>query len=262
MIKYGLSIALLTGCTGIASAHHGITRQFDTTQTLELTGTITRMRFVNPHSYVHFDVENAAGQVVPWRCELRAATALRRSGWSAKMFVPGTEISITGSPDRGDTQTCYTIDVTLADGRTLERYEQLTELEDVDRPTRLANGRPNISGDWAAPQLLLFGEDSRGQQGLRTPNSSSVTGIAPPREGGANAIQFGGVPEGVELTEAGTRAAESFDMVRDNPRQNCLPTNIFLNWTADSMSTGSSSEATRSACATASWTWTEPFIWI
>ena len=75
MIKYGLAIALLTGWTSLVGAHHGITRQFDTTQTLELTGTITKMRFVNPHSYVHFDVENAAG----WIGDLTESVVVDRS---------------------------------------------------------------------------------------------------------------------------------------------------------------------------------------
>ncbi len=224
---------LVTGWAGATSAHHGITGQFDTTQTVELTGVVTDMRFVNPHSYVYFDVETDAGDVLPWRCEMRAATALRRSGWTPELFTPGTEIAIVGSPDRRDAQTCYLITVTFDNGTTLERYEQRREIDDVERAPRLANGRPNLGGDWAAPQLLLFGESARGLQGLRTPTSSVVTGIAPPREGGADAVQFGGVPEGVELTPAGIRAAEGFDVQRDNPRQNCLPTNIFLNWTAD-----------------------------
>lgn len=228
-----LVMVLVAGWAGATSAHHGITGQFDTTQTLELTGVVIEMKFVNPHSYVYFDVETDVGEVLPWRCEMRAATALRRSGWTAELFAPGTEISIVGSPDRRDAQTCYLITVTFANGTTLERYEQRREIDTVERAPRLANGRFQLGGDWAAPQLLLFGEAARGLQGLRTPTGSAATGIAPPREGGAGAVQFGGIPEGVELTEAGILAAEAFDVGRDNPRQNCLPTNIFLNWTAD-----------------------------
>ena len=226
-------IFLIAGWAGATSAHHGITGQFDTTQTLELSGVVTEMRFVNPHSYVYFDVETDTGEILPWRCEMRAASALRRSGWSAELFSPGSEIFIVGSPDRRDAQTCYLITVTFANGATVERYEQRREIDVVERAPRLTNGQPNIDGDWAAPQLLLFGEAARGLQGLRTPTGSAATGIAPPREGGAGAVQFGGVSEGVELTQAGIRVAEAFDVGRDNPRQNCMPTNIFLNWTAD-----------------------------
>ena len=228
-----LSVLVTLAITGQASAHHGTNSQFDQSKSIEVAGVVTEIAFINPHSYVYFDVETDVGEVLPWRCEMRAATALRRSGWTAELFTPGTEISIVGSPDRRDPQTCYLITVTFANGATLERYEQRREIDTVERAPRLANGRFKIDGDWAAPQLLLFGEAARGLQGLRTPTGSAATGIAPPREGGAGAVQFGGVPEGVELTEAGILAAEAFDVGRDNPRQNCLPTNIFLNWTAD-----------------------------
>ena len=77
------------------AAHHGIGR-FDPTRELDVEGTLTGLDFVNPHSYVHFDTVDANGAVIAMQCEMRAATVLRRSGWSEEMFVAGKSVAITG----------------------------------------------------------------------------------------------------------------------------------------------------------------------
>ncbi len=226
MMMRSLAIAMmLAGWVGTTSAHHGITGQFDTSTTFEISGVVTQMNFVNPHSYVHFDVTTDTGNVVPWRCEMRGATVLRRSAWTEEMFSPGTEITIKGSPDRRDSQTCYLVTVTFSDGRTLERYQQLRDVEEVERPLRLANGQPNINGDWAAPQLILPGDAALGQRGVGGFSGFGIGGM-----GGTGGM---GIPVDVEPTAAGLEAIARFDNQRDNPRLNCQPTNIFLNWYAD-----------------------------
>ena len=55
---------------------------------------MTGIDFVNPHAYLYFDAIGADGKVTQMRCEMRAATVLRRSGWSAEMFVPGKHVAI------------------------------------------------------------------------------------------------------------------------------------------------------------------------
>ncbi|MEM9208972.1 MAG: DUF6152 family protein, partial [Pseudomonadota bacterium] len=97
MIRSTSAAALLLAALG-AHAHHGTSGQFDHSKTLQVSGTVTRIRFVNPHSYVYFDAVDENGQVNGWRCEMRAATLLKRSGWTADMFAPGTKIKIDGVP--------------------------------------------------------------------------------------------------------------------------------------------------------------------
>src|SRR5262245_63168675 len=71
-----------------AYAHHGA-GLYDVRKNVELDGKLTRLDFVNPHSYVYFDVVSADGKVTAMKCEMRSATTLRRSGWSPDMFKPG-----------------------------------------------------------------------------------------------------------------------------------------------------------------------------
>src|SRR3954464_15673205 len=78
---------------GSALAHHGF-GLFDMNTPKEYSGTLTSMELVNPHSYMHFDTVGPDGKPFAMRCEMRAATLIKRSGWSTDMFVPGTHVVI------------------------------------------------------------------------------------------------------------------------------------------------------------------------
>ena len=205
-----------------ASAHHGSASQFDQSRTLEVSGVVVKIRFVNPHSYVYFDVTTDSGEVQNWRCEMRAATALKRSGWSADMFPEGTRIHVQGAPAWREPHGCYISEFSIDDGEVLSRYEQVEggegEVSVEGRPIVLPNGQPNISGDWAVP--------------LRTP----VPGSRWARGGGPGGPGGPGVPE-VQVdqgepgdrysqSEAGLAAVADYDR-EDNPRFNCKATNII-----------------------------------
>ncbi|RPI59808.1 MAG: hypothetical protein EHM50_08530 [Lysobacterales bacterium] len=127
-----VSAAVLTASA--ASAHHGF-GNFDRSREVSLEGTITSIDFVNPHAYVYFEGTNPDGTKVAKRCEMRAATVLRRSGWSAEMFKPGEPIKIEGAPDRFDVNSCYVHTVVFADGTTADRYAQLSKPAATAAPT-------------------------------------------------------------------------------------------------------------------------------
>ena len=95
---HGLAVAAALVSVS-ASAHHGFGR-FDPSRDIELEGTLTGVDFVNPHAYMYFEAVAEDGTVVPMRCEMRAATVLRRSGWSEEMFVNGAHVTIAGRPHR------------------------------------------------------------------------------------------------------------------------------------------------------------------
>src|SRR5262245_51422945 len=82
----------------VASAHPGISN-FELNVDLTLVGTVTRVDFINPHSWLYLDVE-ANGKHAAWRCEMRANAVLRRSGWTPEMFRIGSKVTVTGAPDR------------------------------------------------------------------------------------------------------------------------------------------------------------------
>ena len=115
-----------------AYAHHGA-GVYDPRKNVELEGRLTQLAFVNPHSYVYFDVVGNDGKVIAMKCEMRSATVLRRSGWSPEMFVPGASIKVTGHPHREDPTACTVETLTLGRAPTLVRYQQLSDAKFVDR---------------------------------------------------------------------------------------------------------------------------------
>lgn len=148
--------AALAGLAAPALAHHGF-GLFQMDQMRKWSGTLTKMNLVNPHSYMELDVVDANGKKVHMRCEMRAAALLRRSGWSPEMFKPGSHVEIEGRPHRDDPKACYIENFKIGDGPAMNRNDQF-QTKGVDtskRPLRLADGQPNISGDWAVEQLVL-----------------------------------------------------------------------------------------------------------
>ncbi len=139
-----------------ALAHHSF-GMFEMNVPLHLSGTLTKMNFVNPHSYMEIDAVDANGKKVHMRCEMRAATLLKRSGWSTEMFKVGSHVEIEGHPHRTDPNACYIENFKLGDAPTMNRNDQFqTKAVDTSkRPLKLADGQPNISGDWAVEQLVL-----------------------------------------------------------------------------------------------------------
>jgi Family of unknown function (DUF6152) len=222
----------LAGFAGSAWAHHG-TANFDLSKQLELHGTVAEMAFVNPHSYLYLDVTDENGQVVAWRCEMRAATVLRRSGWTPEMFTVGTPLKVLGSPSRTEPHTCYVSTIEFPNGTEANRYSQLSKggaPTGQDRPARLASGEPNIAGDWAAEQRVMT--DPRGREGTLVPLSVAEERAAEGQGPGPTRPPGGG-PIRVQPTEAGAQAAAGYDAQNDNPRFHCQPTNIFMDWTFD-----------------------------
>jgi hypothetical protein len=216
-----------------AAAHHGI-GTFDTRTEITIAGVVTRVDFVNPHSWLYIDVTGADGKTAAWRCEMRSATTLRRSGWTPEMFKQGERVTITGSPDRNDPNSCYLSTVVFADGSSADRYGQLSTAPapriTAERPARLPSGEPNISGDWAPEQLVMT--DPRGRGGALVPLSQVET-FAPGASTAENARQYR--TREVALTAAGQQAADGFETYnpQHNPRMRCETTSILFDWTYD-----------------------------
>jgi len=225
--------AVLIGAASTSEAHHGFGR-FDRTKEVEFTGVITGIDFVNPHSYLHFDARTANGETISMRCEMRAATLLRRSGWSREMFVTGSKATVYGFGHKDDPASCYLEDIQIGDAPGFNRNDQFsTEAVDVsNRPLRLASGEPNISGDWAQEQYVIaVPPDGRGNLVPKSMKPGIESGelsmdAVPPSGWG---------PRPVTFTARGQREADAFEMwsPTDNPRLRCRPTSIIFDWVFD-----------------------------
>src|SRR6187200_1492698 len=106
IVQSTILAAALAGLAGTALAHHSF-GEFEMNKPLNMSGTLTKMNLINPHSYMEIDVVGADGKKSHMRCEMRAATLLKRSGWTTDMFKAGQHVDIEGHPHRLDPSACY-----------------------------------------------------------------------------------------------------------------------------------------------------------
>jgi hypothetical protein len=234
LLRTSFAAALAVGCAAPALAHHGY-GLFQVDVDKEWTGTLTAMHLVNPHSYMELDVTGADGKPLHMRCEMRAATLIRRSGWSTDMFKVGSKVQIQGHPHRDDPGACYIESFSFDGGETIDRNAQFSNNTPVDtsnRAARLDSGEPNISGDWAVEQLVLTIPPSGGH-GDMVPKSL----IDKYSKGEVTLQQIRAMnPQARAVyTERGKTEADAFRMwsVEDNPRLSCKPTSVIYDWTFD-----------------------------
>ena len=227
-----LAGALALGCSVPAEAHHGF-GLFQLEIKKEWSGTLTKMELINPHSYMSFDVKGEDGKPFAMRCEMRAATLIKRSGWSTDQFKVGAHVEIKGNPHRDDPHACYLESFTLDGSKEINRNDQFSTNTPVDvskRPLRLADGQLNISGDWAVEQLVLTVPPSGGR-GSMIPKSlikDFASGKLSPAE-----LQAMQPPRPtVAYTEKGQAASKAFTS-KDNPWFACKATSLIRDWTAD-----------------------------
>jgi hypothetical protein len=228
--------AAILAATAPVLAHHGF-GLFQMGIDAEWSGTLTKMELVNPHSYMYFDRVDDSGQTISMRCEMRAATLIRRMGWSTEMFVTGAHVELKGHPHRDDPSACYIEEFTLDDGPTVSRNQMLSSNTPVDtsaRPLTLPSGEPNISGDWAVEQAILTIPPSGGNGSLVPVSFQDAFAKGEITLEEIRARNPAVQPRAV-YTPAGQAAADAFRTwsVEDNPRLSCQPTSIVFDWTFD-----------------------------
>ena len=113
-----MAAGLLTGAAAV-SAHHSFAAEFDKDQKVTLKGTITKMDWVNPHSWLYISVKGADGQMQEWELEFGAPNALFRRGWKKDSLPIGTEVTITGYRSKTLPHRANAEDVILPDGKKL-----------------------------------------------------------------------------------------------------------------------------------------------
>lgn len=114
-IAFAAVIAALTVAAIPMLAHHSFSAEYDNTKPLTLRGHFTTMDWVNPHSWVHFDVTDANGNKVSWAAETPPPNGLYRNGWRKDSIKPGTEVEVTGFAAKDGSPTMWSNGVTLVD---------------------------------------------------------------------------------------------------------------------------------------------------
>jgi hypothetical protein len=102
-----------------ASAHHAFSAEFDANRPVKLRGSVTRMEWINPHSWIHIDVKQPDGKVESWMIEGGAPNALLRRGFSKNSLPIGVEILVDGYQAKDGSTRANGRDITFPDGKKL-----------------------------------------------------------------------------------------------------------------------------------------------
>jgi len=102
-----------------ARAHHSFAAEFDSKKPVTLTGTVTKVEWLNPHVRFYADVKDESGAVANWEFELGSGTSLVRQGWTRNSLKPADVIKIEGYLARDGSKLVNAVSVSMADGRKL-----------------------------------------------------------------------------------------------------------------------------------------------
>jgi Family of unknown function (DUF6152) len=114
---FGIAGLLLAAAP--AWAHHAFAAEFDAQKPVKLKGTVAKVEFINPHSWIHMDVKDADGKVTRWMVEGGSPNALFRRGVTKDALPQGTEILVDGYQAKDGSNRANGRDITFADGKKL-----------------------------------------------------------------------------------------------------------------------------------------------
>ncbi len=79
----------LAAAGSLAAAHHSVDGQFDRNNRVTLNGVISKVDWINPHIYVHLDVEGKSGETTTWRLETVPPSYLYKAEVTQEMLTGG-----------------------------------------------------------------------------------------------------------------------------------------------------------------------------
>src|SRR5215213_6337362 len=114
-----MASAVLVFSSAAASAHHSFAAEFDSNKPIQLRGTVVKVEWINPHTWIHIDVKEPDGTTTRWMIEGGTPNTLLRRGLTKTSVPEGTEIMVDGYRAKNGTNRANGRDVTFPDGRKL-----------------------------------------------------------------------------------------------------------------------------------------------
>jgi len=100
-------------------AHHAFAAEFDSSKPFKIKGTIVKMEWINPHTWLHLDVKRPDGKIERWMIEGGPPNALYRRGFTKDSLPQGAELIVEGFRSKDGSLRGNGRELTFADGRRL-----------------------------------------------------------------------------------------------------------------------------------------------
>jgi Family of unknown function (DUF6152) len=114
-----LTGALMLMSAAALSAHHSFAAEFDANQPIQLKGTVAKVEWINPHTWIHLDVKKSDGSMERWMIEGGTPNTLLRRGLTKNSLPEGTELVVDGYKAKNGSNRANCRDLTFPDGRKL-----------------------------------------------------------------------------------------------------------------------------------------------
>jgi len=132
--------ALLVAAAVPLRAHHSFAAEFDANKPVTIKGTVVKLEWNNPHSWIHIEVKGPDGKTETWAVEGGAPNALLRRGWTKNSVPVGTQIVVEGFQAKDGSFRANGRDITFPDGKKLFMGSSGTGAP-YDQPGRGREGR-------------------------------------------------------------------------------------------------------------------------
>jgi len=110
-------VAVLTARSALA--HHSFLAEYDPDRRIELTGTVLKVEWTNPHAHFYLAVTDSKGRVTSWNLELGPPGQLTRLGWHRDFLRIGDRVTVVGYVAKDGSRLANASDLRFADGRTV-----------------------------------------------------------------------------------------------------------------------------------------------
>jgi hypothetical protein len=116
-------ISVLVVCLSLLAAavpllaHHSFAAEYDANKPIKITGTVSKLEWMNPHARFYVDVKGTDGKVVTWNFELGAIPVLLKQGWRKDSLKAGDQVSVEGSLAKDGSKSANARSVVLANGK-------------------------------------------------------------------------------------------------------------------------------------------------
>ncbi len=119
VVAAGVGLLFAGSLVAPVIAHHAFSAEFDAARPLHMEGKVVRMEWINPHAWLHIDVENEDGTMTTWMVEGGTPNTLFRRGFNQDSLAIGTEVIVDGYQAKDGSDKMNGRDLTFRDGSKL-----------------------------------------------------------------------------------------------------------------------------------------------